>query len=188
MQKRDFSPLFILFTGLSGAGKSTLAKAIYQKLFEAKIASFILDGDHLRKGINKDLGFSQNDRKENLRRMAEISKILMDSGLVVLAAFIAPYHESRQYVKEIVGSTRYVEVYVNTSLETCIQRDTKGLYDKAKRGEISNMTGIQAPYEPPIHPTLEIKEACSIPIAVQKIYHIIHQRLMKVNVHNELQS
>lgn len=177
IQKNKFPPFFILFTGLSGAGKSTLANKLEEKLFELDIFSYILDGDNLRKGINKNLNFTKNDRKENLRRMAEVAKLFMDAGILVIGAFIAPYEESRRQIRSIIGEKNYVEVFVNVSLETCKNRDIKGLYAKAEQGKIINMTGIDSPYEAPINPNMEITEEQTIEEAVEKVFNAIHHKL-----------
>jgi len=154
--KLNQTPKLIWFTGLSGSGKSTLANALEERLFEKGLLTYILDGDHVRMGINKDLGFSKEDRKENLRRVAEIARLFLDAGFIVIAAFVSPLESDRALVKSIVGADRYFEVYVNTPLEICEKRDVKGLYLKAKSGEISNFTGISALYEPPSNPFLSV--------------------------------
>ena len=167
INKLKQTPKLIWFTGLSGSGKSTLANALEERLFEKGYITYLLDGDHIRKGINKDLGFSKEDRQENLRRVAEIANLFLDAGFIVLAAFVSPLESDRALVKNIVGKERYVEVYVNTSLEVCEKRDIKGLYFKARLGEISNFTGINALYEPPFYPFLFIdtsKEELSVNI------------------------
>lgn len=147
----------VWFTGLSGSGKSTLANLVEKKLFEAGIKTFSLDGDNIRSGLNKDLRFSPDDRKENLRRIAEVSKLFIESGTVVIASFISPLKKDRDYLKKTIGTEDFIEVFINTSLEECERRDVKGLYKKARAGEIKNFTGIDAPYENPKNPDLEIK-------------------------------
>ena len=144
------------FTGLSGSGKSTLAHAIEEKLHSLCVRSYVLDGDNIRTGLNKNLGLSPEDRKENIRRIAEVAKLMVDAGLLVFAAFIAPYKQSREYVRKLMVGWPYYEVYVKCSVEACAKRDPKGLYKKARLGEINNMTGISAPYEEPEHPSLII--------------------------------
>ena len=144
------------FTGLSGSGKSTLANLVEIELHKKGVSSYILDGDNIRQGINKDLSFTPGDRSENIRRIAEISNLMLDAGVVTLAAFVSPYLKDREAVKQIVGIDNVIEIYVNTSLEVCEQRDVKGLYKKARAGEIKNMTGVSAPYQPPIAPDIEI--------------------------------
>lgn len=167
----------IFFTGLSGSGKSTIANALEQKLFNQNIKTYVLDGDNIRKGINKNLNFSEKDRSENIRRIGEISKLFVDAGIVVLAAFIAPYEKDRKFIKRIIGKENYVEVFVNTSLEECERRDVKGLYKKARKGEIKNMTGISAPYEKPKAPALELIEEHSVEEAVDQVFTSIQNKL-----------
>jgi len=142
------------FTGLSGSGKSTLAHAVEARLFSVGIRSYVLDGDNVRTGLNRDLGLSPEDRKENVRRIAEVAKLMVDAGLLVFAAFIAPYRESRAFVRELMTGWPYFEVYVKCSIEVCEQRDPKGLYKRARQGEIKNMTGLTAPYEESEKPDL----------------------------------
>lgn len=150
------NPRLFWFTGLSGSGKSTISSAFEQKLFENGFLTYTLDGDNVRSGICNDLTFSPNDRKENLRRIAEVAKLMLDAGLIVCASFISPYQKDREMIKEIVGNDFFVEVYVNTPLEICEKRDPKGLYRKARNGEISDFTGISSPYESPSNSNLEI--------------------------------
>ncbi|MCH2225260.1 MAG: adenylyl-sulfate kinase [Crocinitomicaceae bacterium] len=147
----------ILFTGLSGAGKSTLSNFLEKKLFERGINTYILDGDNIRNGINKELSFSSSDRAENIRRVAEISKLFIDAGVVVLACLISPYEKDRNEMRKIVGTDNFIEVYVNSPLEICEKRDTKGLYKQARQGVIKSFTGISDPYEEPTNPSIEIK-------------------------------
>ena len=144
------------FTGLSGSGKSTLANLVEIELHKKRLSTYILDGDNVRQGINKDLSFAPKDRSENIRRIAEISNLMLDAGVVTLAAFVSPYKKDREAVKQVVGPDNVIEIYVNTSLAACESRDVKGLYKKARAGEIKNMTGISAPYQAPTHPDLEI--------------------------------
>ncbi len=167
----------IFFTGLSGSGKSTIANALEEKLFARGIKTYALDGDNIRQGINNDLSFSPEDRSENNRRIGEVAKLFVDAGIVVLAAFVAPYEKDRLLISEIVGSENYVEVFVNTPLEVCEKRDVKGLYKKARRGEISNMTGISAPYESPKKPHIEISHENTIDQAVEIIYNSIQNKI-----------
>ena len=144
------------FTGLSGSGKSTLANLVEIELHKKGVSTYILDGDNIRQGINIDLSFAPKDRSENIRRIAEISNLMLDAGVVTLAAFVSPYIKDREAVKQVVGPNNVIEIYVNTSIEVCEQRDVKGLYKKARAGEIKNMTGISAPYQLPITPDIEI--------------------------------
>ena len=151
-------PSFVVwFTGLSGSGKSTLASAVEKELYKMRIRTFSLDGDNLRLGLNKGLGFSEEDRKENLRRTAEVAKLFVDSGVVVLASFVSPLKNDRDEIKKIIGPENFIEIFVNTSLEESERRDVKGLYKKARAGEIKNFTGISSPYEAPRDPDIEIK-------------------------------
>jgi adenylylsulfate kinase len=142
----------ILFTGLSGAGKSTISNALEIELTKLGYTTYSLDGDNIRMGINKNLGFTEEDRTENLRRIGEVAKLFIDAGLIVMCSFIAPTAKDRQMIKDIVGERDYVEVYVKASVETCAERDPKGLYKKAYSGEIKNFTGVSAPYEVPKTP------------------------------------
>lgn len=169
---------FLVFcTGLSGSGKSTVANALEEKLFNSGVKTYVLDGDNVRSGINQDLSFSPEDRSENNRRIGEISKLFIDAGIVVMAAFVAPYFKDRDLIKQTVGSNNYVEVFVNTSLEECERRDVKGLYKKARAGEIKNMTGVSAPYEAPVNPDVEVTEKNSIEESVEIIYKAIQKKL-----------
>lgn len=167
----------VLFTGLSGSGKSTIANALENYLYEQKLHSYVLDGDNIRKGINQNLGFSPEDRSENNRRIGEISKLFIDAGCIVLAAFVAPYEKDRENIKQTVGSDNFFEVFVNTSLAECERRDVKGLYKKARAGEIKNMTGISAPYEVPENPNIEITSDLSIEESVALIFEYIKDKL-----------
>ena len=168
----------LFFTGLSGSGKSTIANALEQKLHNNDIRTSSLDGDNIRKGISSDLLFSDEDRKENIRRIAHVSKLFIDSGIVVLASFIAPFEKDRKAVKEIVGSENFLEVFVDTSIEECERRDIKGLYKKARKGEISNFTGISSPYEKPESPDIKIETIdSSVEEAVELIYSKIKSKL-----------
>ena len=148
--------LRVWFTGLSGSGKSTLANAVEQKLHAAGVHTYTLDGDNVRHGLNKNLGFGPKDRTENIRRIAEVAHLMLDAGLVVLSAFVSPYLKDRQAIKEVVGAEGFMEVFVDTPLEVCEQRDVKGLYAKARAGQIPDFTGISAPYEAPEKPDFRI--------------------------------
>jgi adenylyl-sulfate kinase len=150
-------PRVIWFTGLSGSGKSTLAVQLEAQLHGLGFKTYLLDGDNIRMGLNKDLTFSDEGRVENIRRIGEVSKLMVDAGLVVLSAFISPFEADREQVKNIVGSENYIEVFVDTPLEVCEQRDVKGLYKKARAGEVKNFTGIDSPYEQPRNPDIAIK-------------------------------
>ena len=178
-QKLNNHASFLLwFTGLSGSGKSTLANLVEVELYKMGVSTFSLDGDNIRQGLNKDLNFTPKDRSENIRRIAETSKLLVNAGVVTLAAFVSPYIIDRENVKLIVGEENFIEVFVNTSLEECERRDVKGLYKKARAGEIKNMTGISAPYEPPINPDIEIiTDDQNIEKSVEKILDFITKKL-----------
>lgn len=145
------------FTGLSGAGKSTLAVAVEEVLHKAGTLTYILDGDNIRSGINNNLSFSPEDRKENIRRIAEIAKLFREAGVITLSAFISPYREDRQLARDLAGDDDFIEVFVDASLDACEERDPKGLYKKARAGQIPEFTGISAPYEAPESPELHIR-------------------------------
>ena len=173
----------IWFTGLSGSGKSTLANLVEIALYKKGISTYILDGDNIRQGINNDLSFSPDDRSENIRRIAEISKLMLDAGILTLATFVSPYVKDRQRVKKTVGATNFIEIYINTSIEECEKRDVKGLYKKARNGEIKNMTGISSPYEAPKNPDLEVvTDDHSIEESVNLILDFLFK---KINLTNE---
>ena len=166
------------FTGLSGSGKSTLANLVEIALHKQCLSTYILDGDNIRQGINKDLSFAPEDRTENIRRIAEISNLMLNAGVITLAAFVSPYIKDREEVRQIVGTDNFIEIFVNTSLEECERRDVKGLYKKARSGEIKNMTGISAPYEAPINPDLEvITDGQSIEESLEIIINFITKKL-----------
>ena len=168
----------IWFTGLSGSGKSTLANLVEMALHQKGASTYTLDGDNIRQGINKDLSFTPEDRSENIRRIAEISNLMLDAGILTLAAFVSPYIKDRERVKQIVGAENFIEIYVNTSIEECERRDVKGLYKKARKGEIKNMTGISAPYQAPVNPDFElITDGQSIAKSVNAILNYLNQRL-----------
>lgn len=176
--KNAHNSFLLWFTGLSGSGKSTIANVVEQKLFEKGVKTYTLDGDNIRKGINSDLTFAPEDRTENIRRIAEISNLMIDAGVVTLAAFVSPYKKDRLNIKNIVKDDNFVEIYINTSVEECERRDVKGLYKKARAGEIKNMTGISAPYEAPENPDIEIKtEEVSVEDAANKIVEYILPKL-----------
>ena len=150
------SPITVWLTGLSASGKSTLAYALERRLVDAGNACYVLDGDNIRHGLNRNLGFSHEDRTENIRRIAEVARLMNDAGLIVVTAFISPYREDRQLAQQIVGHDRFFEIYVSTPLATCEARDPKGMYRRARAGEIEGFTGVGAPYEPPALPDMEI--------------------------------
>ena len=171
----------VWFTGLSGSGKSTICNSLEVLLNAKKINTFTLDGDSVRNGLNKDLRFSDEDRSENIRRVAEVSKILMNAGNIVLASFITPFQQDRDLAKEIVGENNYIEVFVNTSLKTCIERDPKGLYQKSKSGLIKSMTGIDSNYEIPKSFDIEISESNTLEKTIEILYALIKDKLAIAN-------
>jgi adenylylsulfate kinase len=145
------------FTGLSGSGKSTLANAVDHELYKQGISSYVLDGDNIRHGLNKDLSFGNNDRKENIRRIGEVAKLFVDSGLIVSSAFISPFREDRAMVRSMFEQQEFIEIFLNCPIQVCESRDPKGLYKKARQGEITDFTGITSPYEIPDHPEIIIE-------------------------------
>lgn len=168
----------IWFTGLSGSGKSTLSNAVEMRLHEMGVHTYPLDGDNIREGINKNLSFSSDDRTENIRRVSEISKLFIDAGIVVLGSFISPSEKSRQSIRETVGPENFIEVYLNTPIEECERRDVKGLYAKARRGEIKSFTGISSPYEVPSAPDIEIRtKEMTLQESTNKVLEFISQKL-----------
>ncbi len=150
-------PATVWLTGLSGAGKSTLAFALEKRLLELGHASFVLDGDNVRHGLNRDLGFSHEDRTENIRRIAEVAKLMNEAGLIVISAFISPYRDDREIARRIIGQEAFLEIHVSTPLQVCEQRDPKGLYKRAREGKIPEFTGVTAPYEAPLAPALALE-------------------------------
>ncbi len=153
---KDQKPCILWFTGLSGSGKSTIANAVESKLLELNKHTYLLDGDNIRMGLNKGLSFSDEDRIENIRRIGEVSKLFVDAGTIVLTAFISPFQKERDAVRELVEEDEFIEVFIDTPLEVCESRDPKGLYKKARKGEIPNFTGISSPYEAPGKPEIHI--------------------------------
>lgn len=149
-------PAVLWFTGLSGAGKSTIAGALEQRLAQLGFHTYLLDGDNVRHGLCSDLGFSEQDRRENIRRIGELAKLMADAGLIVLSAFISPHRAERQLVRDLLPQGEFIEVFVNTDLDICEQRDPKGLYKKARAGEIANFTGIDSEYEQPLNPEIDL--------------------------------
>jgi len=179
---KQHQSILLWFTGLSGSGKSAIANCVEQELHRNSIHTYTLDGDNIRKGLNSDLSFSPVDRSENIRRIAETAYLMMDAGLVVLAAFVSPYRTDRDHIRNIVGDDNMVEIFINTSVEECERRDVKGLYKKARKGEIKNMTGISAPYEPPLHPDIQINtEKVTIIDATKQIINFINPKLILQN-------
>ena len=177
-EKQGHKSYLLWFTGLSGSGKSTLANLVEVALHEQNKATYVLDGDNIRQGINKDLTFAPEDRSENVRRIAEISNLMVDAGVITLAAFVSPYLKDRALIKNIVGQDNFIEIFVNTSLEECERRDIKGLYKKARSGEIKNMTGISSPYEAPIDPDFEIiTDGRTIEDSVKEILGFLNNKI-----------
>ncbi len=157
--QKQQKPCILWFTGLSGSGKSTIANALEQRLFELGHHTYLLDGDNVRHGLNKDLGFSDADRVENIRRIGEVAKLFVDAGLIVMTAFISPFRSDRELVRKLVPEGEFLEIFVDTPLEVCEQRDPKGLYKKARAGQIKNFTGLDSPYEAPDAPELVLETA-----------------------------
>lgn len=167
----------VWFTGLSASGKSTIAHNVEKKLFERGFRTYVFDGDNVRHGINSNLGFSREDRKENIRRITELSKLFVDAGILVFAAFISPYKEDREYIRRRFEGDNFLEIYVKCSIEKCEQRDPKGWYKKAKAGIIKNYTGISALYEEPENPDLTLNtEKFDIEALVQKVLELLEKR------------
>jgi adenylylsulfate kinase len=149
-------PCILWFTGLSGSGKSTIANAVESLLFEQNKHTYLLDGDNIRQALNKDLAFSKQDRVENIRRIGEVARLFSDSGLIVITAFISPFKKDREMVREVARQGEFIEIFIDTPLDICEQRDPKGLYQKARAGEIKDFTGIDSPYEAPTNPEIRI--------------------------------
>lgn len=182
LKKEDRSRLkkqkvfLIWFTGLSGSGKSTLANELEKELYSKGYHTYILDGDNVRCGLNKDLGFDLSDREENIRRIAEVCKLFLDSGLIVLSAFISPLRKDREFVKNLLKDGEFIEVFVDSSLEVCEKRDTKGLYKKARKGEIKDFTGIDSVYEVPLKADIHLKtDTISIKDSVDSILKFLYE-------------
>ena len=170
--------VMIWFTGLSGSGKSTIAIALERELQKRGLLCRILDGDNIRSGINNNLGFSAEDRIENIRRIAEIGKLFVDTGIITIAAFISPNNDIREMAANIIGKENFMEIYVSTPIEECERRDVKGLYAKARKGEIKNFTGISAPFEAPQHPALSLDTSkLSVEESVNKLLELILPRV-----------
>ncbi|MGW7855056.1 adenylyl-sulfate kinase [Staphylococcus xylosus] len=169
-QRKNHKSAVIWFTGLSGSGKSTISVALEKALYDQQVHTYRLDGDNVRHGLNKNLGFSPEDRTENIRRIGEVSKLMVDAGLVTVTAFISPYQADRDVVRELLAEDEFIEVYASCSLDECEARDPKGLYQKARSGEIQGFTGINAPYEEPQNPEIVIDtEQYSVEDAVTQI-------------------
>lgn len=167
----------VWFTGLPASGKSTIAHTLEKVLFESGIKVYVLDGDNIRKGLNADLGFSPDERSENLRRISEVAKLFVDAGIILLAAFVSPYRKDREFIKEKIGKEYFIEVYIKCPVEVCEKRDIKGMYQKAKEGIIKDYTGVSAPYEEPESPDLVIEtDKLSIEEAVEKILSHLREK------------
>lgn len=171
-------PVLVWFTGLSGSGKSTMANLLEMELHEQGFKTYALDGDNIRQGLCEDLAFEEEDRVENIRRIGEVSKLFLDAGIIVLCSFVSPYKADRENVKKLVGSQRFIEVYVDCPLEICEKRDVKGLYQKARDGKIKNFTGIDAPFEQPKQPDVVLKTAEEEPkYSLQKLLSVIEPKI-----------
>jgi adenylylsulfate kinase len=169
-------------TGFSAAGKSTLAFALERALIQAGYTCFVLDGDNVRHGLNRDLGFGVADRSENIRRIAEVAKLMNDAGLIVITAFISPFCDDRLKARNIIGEGVFQEIYVDADLATCEMRDPKGLYVKARRGEVAEFTGISSPYEPPLNPELTIHNSSETPQAsLEKLYQFVQKKIKEAS-------
>jgi adenylylsulfate kinase len=176
-QQNKHKSVIIWFTGLSGSGKSTIAHVVEEQLYLAGCRTFVFDGDNVRHGLCANLSFSKEDRHENIRRIGEMAKLFTEAGVIALTAFISPFKADRERVRALVSENDLIEIYCNTPLEVCEQRDTKGLYKKARAGEIKNYTGISSPYEPPKHPDLELDTAeKSVEFNVEKVMEYLAKR------------
>ena len=179
-RKLNQNPCLIWYTGLSGSGKSTLANAVERSLFENGYLTYSLDGDNVRQGLSKNLDFTAQGRSENIRRVGEVAKLMIDAGLVVSASFVSPFEKDRELVKDIVGKEHFIEIYVSTPLSECERRDVKGLYKIARDGKIGNFTGISSPFEEPKNPDFSIDTtSISIPDASKKILSIVLKKIVK---------
>lgn len=173
--QKKHKPVVLWYTGLSGSGKSTIANAVDRMLFEKGCHTYVLDGDNVRHGLNNDLGFDDKSRAENIRRISEVANLFVDAGLIVGTAFISPFVRDREYAKELVGDG-FIEVFIDTDLDECEKRDPKGLYKKARQGEITNFTGISSAYEKPINPDVHIKtQSKNVYQCAQEIVHFLQQ-------------
>jgi len=176
-QANQHQSIVIWFTGLSGSGKSTLAHVLEEKLFKKRCSTYVLDGDNVRHGLNSNLDFSDNDRKENIRRIGEVCKLMLEAGIIVMTAFISPFREDRSQVRKLMPKGDFIEIYCKASLEVCEGRDIKGLYKRARAGEIKNYTGIDSPYEIPKNPELIIDtDKESLEESVSKIFSFLESK------------
>ena len=175
--KKGHGSCVLWFTGLSGSGKSTIANAVSSELFRQGITEYVLDGDNIRHGLNKDLGFSDHDRTENIRRIGEVAKLFVDSGALVTTAFISPFRSDRAQVRELFQDGEFIEVYIDCPLEECERRDPKQLYVKARRGEIKDFTGINSPYEAPERPEITVRsDQLTVEEAVKQIFGYLQDK------------
>ena len=171
--------VLLWFTGLSGSGKSTLAHALEEKLFNMDFRTFVLDGDNVRHGLNSNLDFSETDRSENIRRISEVSKLMLEAGLIVMTAFISPFRKDRTEARALITNDNFIEIYCKASLEICEKRDVKGLYKRARAGEIKNYTGIDSPYEAPVNPELIIDTGQeTLDYSVSKILSYLKENIL----------
>ena len=176
-EKNQHKSVVLWFTGLSGSGKSTLAHAVEEKLYQLGLNTFVLDGDNVRHGLNKDLGFSDQDRKENIRRISEAAKLMLEAGVITLTAFISPFKEEREMARSLMPHGDFIEIHCYCPLEVCEQRDVKGLYKRARNGEIKDFTGISSPYEAPLKPELKIDtNALTLEEGAQQVIALLHER------------
>lgn len=176
IKKHGQRPCVLWFTGLSGSGKSTIANAVESKLFEMNTLTYLLDGDNVRHGLNKDLGFDDDARIENIRRIGEVSKLFVDAGMIVLSAFISPFQSDRDQVRSLVEKEEFIEIFIDTPIDVCESRDPKGLYKRAREGKIPHFTGISSPYEAPDNAEIHVKtELLSIEECAQKIVNYLEE-------------
>ena len=176
-QSNNHQSVVLWFTGLSGSGKSTLAHVLEEKLFNKGCKTFVLDGDNVRHGLNANLDFSDDDRKENIRRIGEVAKLMLEAGFIVMTAFISPFREDRAAVRNLISNNDFIEIYCKASLKTCEARDVKGFYKRARAGEIKNYTGIDSPYEAPENPELIIDtDKETLEESVSKIYNFLERK------------
>ena len=176
-EKNQHKSVVLWFTGLSGSGKSTLAHAVEEKLYRLGLNTFVLDGDNVRHGLNKDLGFNNLDRKENIRRISEAAKLMLEAGVITLTAFISPFKEEREMARSLMPHGDFIEIHCYCPLEICEKRDVKGLYKRARKGEIKDFTGISSPYEAPVKPELKVDtNALTLEEAAQQVITLLHDR------------
>ncbi|GAW87651.1 adenylylsulfate kinase [Bathymodiolus platifrons methanotrophic gill symbiont] len=176
-EKNQHKSVVLWFTGLSGSGKSTLAHAVEEKLYQLGLNTFVLDGDNVRHGLNKDLGFSDQDRKENIRRISESAKLMLEAGVITLTAFISPFKEEREMARSLMPHGDFIEIHCYCPLEVCETRDVKGLYKRARKGEIKHFTGISSPYEAPVKPELKVDtNALSLEESAEQVIVLLRER------------